>query len=302
MIKLSLTHLIKYPLLSFSLTSVLLTSPIQTCFAEDSLHNQVSNQAFSNLFVSHSSFLKDESAWIGQRIYQNECAANPKYLTYWGKGEDFPSLGIGHFIWYPGQVKQTFQETFPQMVAFVSQYKTPPVWLTQLKPFKAPWQTKDEFYQAWSNKPMQELRTWLLETQPYQAEFIIQQSQLRLSKALEQMTGSKAKNAKDYQQMLNKLFAFKEGRFAVIDYINFKGVGNASEQYQGEQWGLFSVLSDMLLQPNILNEDSTVLLQQFVKSAKTRLSLRVKLAPIQRDEQRWLRGWFTRLDGYLLTD
>lgn len=299
MIKLSLPCLIKYPLLSFSLSSVLLISPIQICFAEGSMQNQIS----SNEFINHSAFLKEESAWIGQRIYQNECASNPKYLTYWGEGEDFPSFGIGHFIWYPGLVKQTFHETFPQMVAYVSQYKQPPAWLTKLKPFIAPWQTKDDFYQAWSNTQMQELRFWLLETKPYQAEFIIQQAQLRLSKKLEQMTGTQSKMANSYQQILKKLFAFKAGRFAVVDYINFKGVGNSSEQYQGEQWGLFSVLLDMLQQPNILKENNpTVLLQHFVRSAKTRLSLRVQLAPIQRDEKRWLKGWFVRLDGYLLTN
>jgi len=297
MIKLSLPCLIKYPLLSFSLSSVLLISPIQICFAESSMQNQIS----SNVFINRSALSKEESAWIGQRIYQNECASNPKYLTYWGKGEDFPSFGIGHFIWYPGLVKLSFHETFPKMVAYVSQYKMPPVWLTKLKPFKAPWQTKDDFYQAWSNIHMQELRAWLLETKSYQAEFIIQQAQVRLSEKLEQMTSTQSKMANSYQQILNKLFAFKAGRFAVVDYINFKGVGNYSEQYQGEQWGLFSVLLDMLQQPEILKgNNQTVLLQQFVKSAKARLSLRVKLAPIQRDEKRWLKGWFTRLDGYLV--
>ena len=38
---------------------------------------------------------------IGQRVWQNECAGSVQGLVSWNAGEGFPSLGIGHFIWYP---------------------------------------------------------------------------------------------------------------------------------------------------------------------------------------------------------
>jgi hypothetical protein len=38
---------------------------------------------------------------VGLRIWQNECAGSVAGLTSWNAGEDFASLGIGHFIWYP---------------------------------------------------------------------------------------------------------------------------------------------------------------------------------------------------------
>src|SRR6476661_2837441 len=38
---------------------------------------------------------------VGQRIWQNECAGTVEGLTSWNSSEDFASLGIGHFIWYP---------------------------------------------------------------------------------------------------------------------------------------------------------------------------------------------------------
>jgi len=38
---------------------------------------------------------------IGLRVFENECGAGEACLTSWNKGEEFASLGIGHFIWYP---------------------------------------------------------------------------------------------------------------------------------------------------------------------------------------------------------
>ena len=34
--------------------------------------------------------------------------------------EDFPSLGIGHFIWYRADQQSTFEETFPQLIEFMN--------------------------------------------------------------------------------------------------------------------------------------------------------------------------------------
>ena len=41
-----------------------------------------------------------EKEWLGRKIFKNECDSNFECLTTWNKGEEFPSLGIGHFIWY----------------------------------------------------------------------------------------------------------------------------------------------------------------------------------------------------------
>ena len=42
-----------------------------------------------------------ELDWVGQQIFRNECSAKKACLVQWNKGEAFPSLGIGHFFWYP---------------------------------------------------------------------------------------------------------------------------------------------------------------------------------------------------------
>ncbi|RYD29224.1 MAG: hypothetical protein EOP87_18635, partial [Verrucomicrobiaceae bacterium] len=42
-----------------------------------------------------------QKAAIGRKIWQNESGGTVNGLTAWNGGEGFPSLGIGHFIWYP---------------------------------------------------------------------------------------------------------------------------------------------------------------------------------------------------------
>jgi hypothetical protein len=55
---------------------------------------------------------------VGQRIWQNECAGSVTGLTSWNSGEDFASLGIGHFIWYPAGRRGPFEESFPPLASF----------------------------------------------------------------------------------------------------------------------------------------------------------------------------------------
>lgn len=239
----------------------------------------------------------EDYLWIGQRIYANECASDPRYLAYWGEGESFPSFGIGHFIWFPAGIDAPFIETFPDMVTFVSRQVAAPLWLQNLDPLQAPWQSKSQFEQAWSGRELTELRDWLLNTQSQQAQFIVQAFETRW---LNTLSAFSLQEQKGLSHKLSALMASKEGTFAAIDYFNFKGIGgNVKEQYQNEEWGLISVLRQMPTpQPPALSSKETI--QQFVTAAKQRLTLRTQLAPKERNEQRWLKGWFKRLEGYLV--
>jgi hypothetical protein len=38
---------------------------------------------------------------VGKKVWINECDGTVAGLTSWNGDEAFPSLGIGHFIWYP---------------------------------------------------------------------------------------------------------------------------------------------------------------------------------------------------------
>jgi len=233
--------------------------------------------------------------WIAARISQNETAGQTRYLTWWGEGEDFPSFGIGHFIWFPHGVDAPFDETFPGMVAFVTQqgsgHSQLPAWLHDLLPFDAPWTSKQVFDQAWSSAEMTELREWLEQTGHLQARFIVS--------AFEQRWRNLDLPAQQKQRLtglLQQLVGTAPGLFAVVDYYNFKGLGsNPRERYQQQGWGLVQVLEAL---PK-LRVGGPDLVELFSRAAAGRLRLRVELSPPERNEERWLAGWLMRLDGYV---
>lgn len=256
----------------------------------------------STLSNRHHTFSQAELTWIGKRIYANECASKPDNLIHWNDGENFPSLGIGHFIWYAKGRDEKFIETFPSLLNELAKKKPPPDWLSDLPTMDAPWPNKKAFLAFKRSPQYQELLTWLLSTQPEQAKFISEQLFQRFNKFLKQadLLNSSTDQRRQIEQLFNKLMAFKQGRFALIDYVNFKGMGAKTEAYQGEQWGLISVFKDMLLRhPEIHQWQNLRVLQEFVVSAKNRLQNRVDLSPAERKEQRWLKGWFTRVESYL---
>ena len=237
--------------------------------------------------------------WIGARIYQNEARGQEDNLTYWGAGEDFPSLGIGHFIWFPEAVDAPFDEQFPDMVSFVRQQAPDdlelPVWLQNIDPFVAPWTSKEQFDAAWASPETTGLRKWLAATQQYQARFIVSTFEKRWRK-LELPAQQKQR----LSGLLQHLVETPEGLFALIDYYNFKGLGNnPRERYQGEGWGLVQVL-ELVSQLPVDEENCSDIVEQFRDAAASRLHLRVELSPPERNEARWLVGWLKRLDGYLV--
>ena len=214
---------------------------------------------------------------VGRRIWQNECGGTVAGLTSWNGGENFASLGIGHFIWYPAGQRGPFEESFPPLMAFMQQRGVAvPAWATGA----CPWGTKAAFEAEKNGARLTELRTLLARTTGLQTEFIVQ----RLGRAAAGM-GGRAKAAYD------ALSTTPEGMFCLIDYVNFKGEGtNPKERYNGQGWGLMQVLEDM--------QGGTP--AHFAEAAKRVLSRRVTNSPSARGEQRWLAGWHNRCDGYKL--
>ncbi|MDQ6975562.1 MAG: hypothetical protein Q9M22_03230 [Mariprofundaceae bacterium] len=234
-----------------------------------------------------------ERKYIGDLIYQHECGQDPKALTSWNKNEDFASLGIGHFIWYPaGVAHKSFNESFPALLTFVEKRGmiSMPAWLRNIK--GNPWLSRPMFYAAIKSPKMVQLRQWLEASRDEQVLFI----KARLDAALPRMVADLDPVDADhvtrqYQRMVNTPM----GYFALMDYVNFKGEGiYLSERYQGQGWGLQQVLLAM-------HGENTgrIAMLSFVTSSKQRLRERVRLAPKKRHEQRWLAGWENRLDHYL---
>ncbi|HEY1080925.1 MAG TPA: hypothetical protein VGE29_01625, partial [Prosthecobacter sp.] len=150
---------------------------------------------------------------VGQRIWQNECAGTVAGLTSWNSGENFASLGIGHFIWYPTSNKGPFEESFPPLVAFLESRGTAmPAWAKG----KCPWPDKASFEADKGGSRQVELRGILAKTVALQTEFII----ARLQRALPKMLATTKKPAL-VQAHFDALLATPEGAFCLIDYVNF---------------------------------------------------------------------------------
>src|SRR4051794_10665986 len=123
-----------------------------------------------------------ETRRIGNKIWQNECGGTVAGLTSWNTGEDFASLGIGHFIWYRKGARGPFEESFPKFVQFAATRgtKLPAVATAQ---DGCPWNSRVEFNAASQSAPMKELRAFLARTVDLQAEFLVH----RLHDALPKM-------------------------------------------------------------------------------------------------------------------
>jgi hypothetical protein len=227
-----------------------------------------------------------QASRIGTRIWQNESGGTIAGLTAWNYGEDFASLGIGHFIWYPAGHKGPFEESFPLLVRYFATngVKTPD-WL--LNSISCPWSDRNRFLADHRSPRMEELRSLLAGTVPLQARFAAARLEAALPKMLDAApTGEREKIRKNFYRVA----AERLGPYALVDYVNFKGEGTlVSERYQGEGWGLLQVLEAMTDGPA---------LPEFRRAAEAALTRRVKNSPPERGESRWLPGWKNRIRTY----
>lgn len=226
---------------------------------------------------------------IGLQVWQNECRGTVDGLVSWNAGEEFPSLGLGHFIWYPEGASYPFEETFPKLIAFLKAREVElPSWIAKAK--GCPWKTRDEFLQEKRSKKVVALRDLLTDTIDLQILFLYE----RFQEEEKKLVPSLKPQALSY---LQKLKETPQGIYALMDYTHFKGTGlSAKERYAGEGWGLLQVLQTM--DENI---PADALLTGFVTSAKKVLAKRVRSAPLQRHEEQWLNGWYKRLETYTST-
>jgi hypothetical protein len=223
---------------------------------------------------------------IGRRLWQNESGGTIAGLTAWNSGEDFASLGIGHFIWYPAGKRGRFEESFPPLLQYlIANGLQVPAWLRSTN--ACPWSDRAQFLADLQSPRMKELRTFLADTIAFQAKF----AGLRLERALPKML--EAAPIGERQKIRDNFYrvaAEPDGLYALVDYVNFKGEGTLpSERYRGEGWGLLQVLEEM-------GKGSASL--EFSRAADKVLTRRVANAPVERNEKRWLPGWRNRTRTY----
>jgi len=229
----------------------------------------------------------EEPAILADKVWRNESGRDVDKILWWNRGEDFASLGIGHFIWYPPGVEGPFQESFPALLAFMSfAGATMPAWLRDDP--DCPWLTREQFLDQRNGPKATELRRLLIDTVALQGAFMV----ARLEAALDAMLATApASTAALIESRFCALASIPAGRYALVDYVNFKGEGiKPEERYAGQGWGLKQVLEEM--------HGTSPANVDFAQAAARVLERRVDNAPPGRREQRWLPGWQRRVESY----
>lgn len=234
---------------------------------------------------------------VGLQVWRNETGGDRDAITAWNASEDFASLGIGHFIWFPAGLKTPFAESFPKVGAYLrSRGAKLPVWLDKPKIPACPWVDRRAFLAAFHSPRMVELRAFLLDTVGLQTEYLALRMREALPKIVATITDPRER-VKVRGQFVRVVNASPD-LYPLIDYVNFKGEGiAATETFIGrtsgaaEGWGLKHVL--LAMKGDV--QDVVSGLDAFADAARFVLLRRIANNP---RDQTWRSGWLARVETY----
>jgi len=265
---------------------------------------------------------------IIQYVSGNEFQNDPESSIDWNEGEDFASLGMGHFIWYPEGVEQKFTESFPKMaVVLWRSWPTSSDIPPQLRSafnyskefiFKSsgevrfcPWAKRTSFF-AWKeqnpiewgylisfiNHPMIKRIQLAYMDQDFREAIVRLYDEVDSNDDLVAMEASSGETVASVRQHLRSvilsLLTSKEGTTALMDYVNFKGDGTDSRmRYSNVGWGLQQVLYWTDLKSGSLEQ-----LKSLARAALNRLTRRAMLSGREIEREVWIHGWANRVLGY----
>ncbi len=243
----------------------------------------ISKQQRELLQDAYYQITESEAAKIGQQIWNNERAGKFSELIFWN--EESLLLGIGHFVWSPESKNDKLTNNFSDFIAFLKkQDVTIPLWL--LNTSSSPWLTKPAFNKNKKTYKMRSLRTLMKNTIPQQVYFMLERLKLSLPKMLETVPTDKQRQLLIYTQFKH-LVQTPKGLYAMIDYVNFQGIGiEPSERYQGQGWGLLQVLEQMSSKGKATKD--------FANAAEFILNQR----PLSVNETHFFSGWQNRVNTY----
>ena len=279
------------------LTALLVSCSLNSLSANLSSSKKTSKPAQTSVSTEKKDIFanisKSELNAIGEKIFKNEAAGKKENLVYWNEGENFPSLGIGHFIWYKQGEPGIFEESFPQLVEFLKSknVKLPKIMIENKY---SPWKSREELINLQTKKipdsDIEELTNFLYDNKDLQVMFIFK----RLEASLEKMIAVSS-NKENVRKQFYRVASSPNGLYPLIDYVNFKGEGiNPNERYNGQGWGLLQVLENMKG-----TETGKAALTEFTNSAKFVLQRRVNNSDPSKNEKKWLQGWLNRCNTYL---
>jgi len=234
---------------------------------------------------------------IGQKIWLNETGGKSEAITSWSANEEFASLGIGHFIWFPVGKWLPFEESFPALLEFMRKKNVHlPAWLDQTQIPANPWTSRAEFRKNSNSPQMKELRQFLLDTVAEQTQFMVARAQGAMEKILK--TTPDGTEREHIVIQFTRVIRASENFYPLIDYINFKGEGTNpneaatnSETGRRQGWGLKQVLLKM----NGDTSDPKAVRAEFADAAQLVLQQRVRNLPSNRVFE---VGWLRRVATY----
>lgn len=234
----------------------------------------------------------EEMRRIAEKIFANETGGAKDKLVHWNVREDFASMGIGHFTWYPPGRTQRFGNSFPSLIEFMGQRGAPaPAWVQLAVKRGAPWYTREEQLRQKNSAQVRQLQDYLWNTRALQGEYIV----ARAKRAMPRLVDSSPQNLRMHvANNINAVANTPGGWYPLVDYVNFKGEGlNRTGGYNGQNWGLLQVLE---LMP--ASGPGSQALNNFSTAAYKVLERRVRNSPPQNNENKWLPGWRNRTETY----
>lgn len=234
---------------------------------------------------------------IGQKIWLNETGGRRDAITSWSANEDFASLGIGHFIWFPVGKWLPYEESFPALLEFMRRKNVRlPAWLDQPQIPANPWTSRAEFRRNANSPRMKELRQFLLDTVAEQTHFMMARAQGAMEKILK--TTPDGREREHIVTQFTRVVRDSGNFYPLIDYINFKGEGTNPneaainrETGRRQGWGLKQVL----LRMNGETSDPKAVRAEFADAAQFVLQQRIRNLPSNRVFE---TGWLRRIATY----
>ncbi len=257
---------------------------------------------------------------VAEKVAKNEFEGDPNNIVMWNDGENFPSLGIGHYLWFPRdpktnkKIETPFEESFPQMIKFMAENGYPTSKFPRILQYNpltkkiadnSPWDSQALFKAAAKRGELDELRRFLHDPAVRRLQVKFQMS--RLKRAADRMQLSlPPQEAIAVGAFTKNLLNSSRGTFAAIDYVNFKGDGeNKNERYRGQGWGLQQVImaaAQDMSPPKKSETPEEMALRKFKEHSLILLEKRVSHAPSEDQsvkERHWFEGaWSNRVNSY----
>jgi hypothetical protein len=234
---------------------------------------------------------------VGYKIWLNETGGNREAITSWNANEEFASLGIGHFIWFPAGKRASFEESFPRLLEFLRTKNVRlPAWIDKTPIPPCPWVSKTDFTRNFNSAEMKELRQFLSDTVAEQTQFLVRRANDALDKIIESTPESA--DREHIISQFSRVAGASKDLYPLIDYINFKGEGtNPSETTLDKEAGIRQGwgLKQVLLQMTGTTSDPVAVLAEFADAAQLVLKQRIRNMPAGRI---WEAGWSRRVDTY----